>query len=242
MKSPIEIENVSKSYGAENVIRNLSCSFLENKIIVIVGRSGSGKSTLLKMINGLVKPDSGRVYVFDREIDYGRLTSMRSRIGYSVQGTSLFPHLTVLENITLLPRLRGWEKEKISLRTEELMKFVNLSPDFRKRYPYELSGGEQQRVGICRAMIMNPEVCLLDEAFGALDPTTRIEIHRELLEIQRNEPRTIILVTHDLPEAFRLADQIVVMEKGEILTKGSPSEIKNSDNEFIKYLLSAQKT
>ncbi len=148
--------------------------------------------------------------------------------------------MNVSKNITLLARLKSWKKEKIFERERTLMNLVSLPEEFKSKYPHELSGGEQQRVGICRAMMLNPKIFLLDEAFGALDPTTRSEIHKELLKIQNTEPRTIVLVTHDLHEAFKFADRIIVIEKGVIQQIGNKEEILNSSNEFVNYFVNSQ--
>lgn len=211
-----------------------------NKITALVGKSGSGKSTLLKMINGLVRPSSGEMILFNEKIIYRDIHKLRLKIGYSVQGTALFPHLNVFENITLLARLNGRDQIWIKKRSGELMRLTGLPGVYKKKFPFELSGGEQQRVGICRAMMLNPEIFLLDEAFAALDPTNKSEIHKELLQIQLKEPRTIIMVTHDLNEAFRLADCIVMIEKGEKIFEGTKDEMLNSSNESVKYFVNSQ--
>lgn len=237
---PVIFQNIYKYIGGKKILSDVSFKIDENRITAIIGRSGSGKSTILKIINGLVKPSEGEILLFDKKINYDTINELRLQIGYSVQGTGLFPHMNVYENITLLARLNKWNKEKIIERMNKLMSLVSLQEEFKSKYPFELSGGEQQRVGICRAMMLNPKLFLLDEAFGALDPTTKSEIHEELLKIQRTEPRTIILVTHDLHEAFKLADKIIVIEKGVIQQTGSKEEIKNSENEFVKYFVKAQ--
>lgn len=237
---PVILQNLNKSYGGKEILHNINLNFEENRITALIGRSGSGKSTILKTINGLVKPTSGNVRVYDKPLDYGNIDKVRLKIGYSVQGTALFPHMTVLDNITLLAHLNGWYSNEVKKRADILMNIVSLPFEYKKKYPYQLSGGEQQRVGICRAMMLDPKICLFDEAFGALDPTTKSEIHKELLNIQNTEPRTIILVTHDIMEAYRLADKIVVIDKGKIVQQGSKEEIRNSTNEFVKYFTRSQ--
>lgn len=237
---PVIFENVSKLYDNKKILQDINIQIEENKITALIGRSGSGKSTLLKIINGLVVPSDGKLYIFKKEINYSEIIDIRQQIGYSVQGTALFPHMNAEENITLLARLKNWSKGKTEQRLDKLMSLVNLPADFRIKYPHELSGGEQQRVGICRAMMLNPKIFLLDEAFGALDPTTKSEIHKELLKIQKTEPRTIIMVTHDLQEAFKLADKIIIIEKGIIQQTGSKDQILESTNEFVKYFVNAQ--
>ncbi|MBK8551492.1 MAG: ATP-binding cassette domain-containing protein [Ignavibacteria bacterium] len=237
---PVVFENVSKLYEGKEILHEINLQIDENKITAIIGRSGSGKSTILKLINGLVVQSHGKIDIFEEKIEYDKIIETRLKIGYSVQGTALFPHMNVYDNITLLARLNNWSKNDIEERVTKLMSLVNLPTDFRKKYPHELSGGEQQRVGICRAMMLNPKIFLLDEAFGALDPTTKSEIHSELLKIQMTEPRTILLVTHDLYEAFKLADKIIILEKGIIQQTGTKDEIQNSSNEFVKYFVKAQ--
>ena len=239
--SQITLENISKFYGDQQALLDIELTFTDDVTTAVVGPSGSGKSTLLQMINGLVRPNHGIVVVFGKPIDYQRLPELRLRIGYAVQGTGLFPHLTVEANITLLARLIKWDAERIKARTEELMELVNLPLSYVQRYPHELSGGEQQRVGLCRAMILNPQVFLLDEPFGALDPITRNEIQREFLHLQRSEARTIILVTHDLREALKLAQRLVILDQGRLVQHGTCVEIlENPANEFIRSFFQSQ--
>lgn len=239
--SQITLENISKFYGDQQALLDIELTFTDNVTTAVVGPSGSGKSTLLQMINGLVRPNHGTVAVFGKPIDYQCLPELRLRLGYAVQGTGLFPHLTVEANITLLARLIKWDAERIKARTEELMELVNLPLSYVQRYPHELSGGEQQRVGLCRAMILNPQVFLLDEPFGALDPITRNEIQREFLHLQRSEARTIILVTHDLREALKLAQRLVILDQGRLVQHGTCVEIlENPANEFIRSFFQSQ--
>ena len=239
--SQITLENISKFYGDQQALLDIELTFTDDVTTAVVGPSGSGKSTLLQMINGLVRPNHGTVAVFGKPIDYQCLPELRLRLGYAVQGTGLFPHLTVEANITLLARLIKWDAERIKARTEELMELVNLPFSYVQRYPHELSGGEQQRVGLCRAMILNPQVFLLDEPFGALDPITRNEIQREFLHLQRSEARTIILVTHDLREALKLAQRLVILDQGRLVQHGTCVEIlENPANEFIRSFFQSQ--
>jgi osmoprotectant transport system ATP-binding protein len=238
---PIAFDHVSKFYGNEVALEEIHLAFEENQTTSVVGTSGSGKSTLIQLINGLARPDKGTASVFGEPIDYQRLPELRLRIGYAVQGTGLFPHLTVEQNINLLARLNHWEPGRIKARAEELMRLVNLPLGLRTRYPYELSGGQQQRVGLCRAMMLNPKIFLLDEAFGALDPITRNEIHEEFLRLQESEARTIVLVTHDLREALKLAKRIVILHRGRLMQYGTSEEIlKHPANEFVQNFMNAQ--
>jgi len=206
-----------------------------------VGPSGSGKSTLLQLINGLVRPNQGKISVFGKAIDYAHLPELRLKIGYAVQGTGLFPHMTAMENICLLGRIKKWPSRRITARVEELMALVGLEEDLGSRYPHELSGGQQQRVGLCRAMMLEPELFLLDEPFGALDPITRHEIHDEFLTLQKSERRTMVLVTHDIREALKLAQRIVILDGGRLVQEGPCQDVvKNPANAFVRHLLQTQ--
>lgn len=241
--SLIKFDKVSHNYNNIPALENVSFSIEDNKITAIIGRSGSGKSTLLQIINGLIRPTNGTVDVFGKPLDYSRINETRLKIGYSVQGTGLFPHMTVYNNISLLGKIINQLKHTTEMRVDTLMSFVNLPPTYKNKYPYQLSGGEQQRVGICRAMLLNPPIFLLDEAFGALDPTTKNEIHSELLELQKAEPRTIVMVTHDLPEALKLADNIMIIEKGIMQQYSSKDEILNKPaNDFVRDFITVQTT
>jgi osmoprotectant transport system ATP-binding protein len=233
--SPVYFENVSHFYGTKTILNEIDFNINHNMITVIIGKSGSGKSTLLQMINGLVLPSKGQVHLFEKRIDYNRIHELRLSIGYSVQGTGLFPHMTVFENITLLARINNWQESKIQKRLERLMRFVDLDMEYLDKYPYQLSGGEQQRVGICRAMMLKPKIFLLDEPFAALDVITRNEIHKELQNLQKAEPRTIVMVTHDVNEALKLADKILVLHNGVIQQYGNKNDIlERPANTFVK--------
>ncbi len=235
MDHPIVFENVHKSYGQKIALRGVSLSIQSDAITVLIGPSGGGKSTLIQMVNGLIRPDRGRVLIFSQPVNYDKLIETRKRIGYAVQGVALFPHLTVEENISLLARLEKWPSQKIHERVHELITLVNLPAAYLSKYPHELSGGEQQRVGLCRAMMLDPKIFLLDEPFGALDPITRNEIHLEFLRLQKLAARTVVLVTHDLREAFRLADYIVILNQGVIEQIGTCKEIiERPASEFVE--------
>lgn len=237
--SNIIFKNISHYYNNKAAVKGLSFEFEDGKITAILGKSGSGKSTLLQIINGLIKPSEGNVSIFGEKLNYKELSKVRLKIGYSVQGTGLFPHMSIYDNITILGRITGVSKHDIERRADTLMSFVNLPPEYKTKYPYQLSGGEQQRAGICRAMLLNPPVFLLDEAFGALDDETKNEIHNEFLLMQKAEPRTVVLVTHDIDEAFKLADNIILMENGEIIQHAPKSEVIQAPkssylNEYLK--------
>ena len=224
----IHFHKVGKRFGATPALQDVTLAVAPSKISAVIGRSGCGKSTLLKMINGLVRPDTGQVDVFGGPINYRRLPEFRKRIGYAVQGTGLFPHLTVARNITLLAQLEGWSRENSDRRLAQLLTLVQLDSDLLGRYPHELSGGQQQRVGLCRAMMLQPAILLLDEPFAALDPLTRNDIHQQLLELQKAEPTTVVLVTHDMREALKLADHIVVMAQGRIIRQAPTEQLIQS--------------
>lgn len=237
----IAFAGVSKFYDQERALHDVSLTFADDVTTAVVGPSGSGKSTLLQLINGLVHPSQGVVYVFGKAIDYGCLPELRRQIGYAVQGTGLFPHLTVEGNITLLARLAKWERKRIRARSEELMRLVDLPLEYARRYPHELSGGQQQRVGLCRALMLDPRIILLDEPFGVLDPITRKEIHREFLRLQALQARTIVLVTHDLSEALKLAQRLVILNRGRLEQHGSREEVlQRPATEYVRTFFQSQ--
>ncbi|MFT6958463.1 MAG: osmoprotectant transport system ATP-binding protein [Halieaceae bacterium] len=216
--SILSLESAGKQYSGAAALTDVTLQFKRHQITALIGRSGCGKSTLLKMCNGLVRPDTGTVRVFDEPIAYdGNLPSFRKRIGYAVQGNGLFPHLTAVANISLLAKLEAWPEALIEQRLEELLSLTGLSRSMLDKYPHQLSGGQQQRVGLCRAMMLRPEILLLDEPFAALDPITRKGIHQQVLELHQAEPSTTVLVTHDMREAMLLADTIVVMDNGQVV-------------------------
>jgi osmoprotectant transport system ATP-binding protein len=237
----IVLHQVSKFYGQEAALRDVEVALEDRVTTAVVGPSGSGKSTLVQLLNGLVRPTTGTVHVFSKPIDYNQLPRLRCQIGYAVQGTGLFPHLTVERNITLLAHLSGWTVDRSRDRAQALMELVNLPWSYAARYPHELSGGQQQRVGLCRAMMLNPPIFLLDEPFGALDPVTRQEIHEEFQHLQKSEPRTMILVTHDLREALKLAQRLLVLDQGRVVQHGPCAEIVNAPaNDFVRSFFRSQ--
>jgi osmoprotectant transport system ATP-binding protein len=239
--SQIVLHKTSKHYGSEVALDGVDVAFEDDVTTAIVGPSGSGKSTMLQLINGLARPDAGRVDVFGAPIDYGNLVALRLRIGYAVQGGGLFPHMNVWDNMTLLARLHKWTRDDIHERAGALMKLVGLTASLRTRYPHELSGGQQQRVGLCRAMMLNPKIFLLDEPFGAVDTITRGEIHEEFLHLQASEARTIVLVTHDLKEALKLARRLVVLERGRLVQHDTcEAVLERPATGFVRELFRAQ--
>ena len=213
----VALHQLGKDFADTPVLRDISVSFEERSVTALIGRSGSGKSTLLRTVNGLVRPSRGRVEVLGEPIDYDALPALRQRIGYAVQGAGLFPHMTVEQNITLCAHIAGWEASRVHRRLEQLLPMVQLDRDLLGRYPHELSGGQQQRAGLARSMLLDPPLLLLDEPFAALDPLTRLDVHDRLQSLQSAEPRCILLVTHDMREALKLADRVLVLERGRVV-------------------------
>jgi len=222
----IEIEHLTKHYGETVVVDDVSMQMREGTITAIVGTSGAGKSTLLRMINRLVEPTSGRVLIDGQDTMSIPEDALRHRIGYVIQGHGLFPHRTVAGNIATVPRLLGWDTKRIAGRVDELLNLFQLDPaEFAGKYPHELSGGQQQRVGVARALAARPALLLMDEPFGALDPVIRSKAQDDLLAIQRRLGTTVVLVTHDMEEAFRLGDRIAVMDGARLLQDGTAAEL-----------------
>jgi len=222
------------------VLKNINLQISDNETTALVGESGSGKTTLLQLVNGLTKPSNGHVEVFDEKVDYENITDLRKKMGYAVQGGGLFPHMTVYENITVMAKLNEWSKDKIEQRAHYVIELVNLKKELVDRFPHNLSGGQQQRVSLCRSMMLNPELLLLDEPFSALDPITKGYIHEEFLKLQKAEARAIVIVTHDMEEAIKLADNIVVIKDGKIIQSGMTEEIVNNpQDEYVSELLNS---
>ncbi|HYL03620.1 MAG TPA: ABC transporter ATP-binding protein [Steroidobacteraceae bacterium] len=220
----ITLESLTKRYGEATVVDAVSLTVERNSITVIVGTSGSGKSTLLRMINRLVEPTSGRVLLDGRDTRAEPAHLLRRRIGYVIQGNGLFPHRTVAENIATVPRLLGWDSQRIAARVRELLEVFQLDPaQYADALPHQLSGGQQQRVGVARALAAGAAVLLMDEPFGALDPIIRAKAQDDLLDIQRRYGTTVVLVTHDMEEAFRLGTRVAVMSQGRVLQYDRPA-------------------
>lgn len=220
----ITVEGLTKQYGPVAVVDDVSMVVERNSITVIVGSSGSGKSTLLRMINRLVEPTRGRVLIDGKDTRSEPAHQLRRRIGYVIQGHGLFPHRTVAENIATVPRLLKWDEARIRARVRELLEVFQLDPAaFAAKFPHQLSGGQQQRVGVARALAAGSEVLLMDEPYGALDPIIRAKAQDDLLDIQKRFGTTIVLVTHDIDEAFRLGDRVAVMSHGRVLQYDRPA-------------------
>jgi osmoprotectant transport system ATP-binding protein len=232
----LKIENVSKIYkGGKKAVKNISLDIKKGEFICFIGPSGCGKTTTMKMINRLIEPSEGNILINGENIMDKDPVELRRQIGYVIQQIGLFPHMTILENITLVPKLLKWNEEKKKERALELLKLVDMGPEYLERYPYELSGGQQQRIGVLRALASNPPLILMDEPFGALDPITRDALQEEFKNLQRTLDKTIVFVTHDMDEAIKLADRIVILKAGEIVQVGTPDEIlRYPANEFVE--------
>ncbi len=216
----IEFQGVSKVFAGHPAVKDLTLELREGAFSVLVGTSGSGKSTTLKMINRLLEPDRGTIRFAGEDIRQQPVLTLRRRMGYAIQSIGLFPHWTVAQNIATVPQLQRWPRARIADRIDELMALLGLEATLRDRYPHQLSGGQQQRVGVARALAADPEVLLMDEPFGALDPVTREALQQEMLRIHRLLGRTIVLVTHDIDEALRLADHPVLMDGARWSSRG----------------------
>jgi osmoprotectant transport system ATP-binding protein len=220
----IELTGVSKRYGGDYAVKEVTLKVERGEFVAVLGESGSGKTTLVKMINRLVEPDAGVVRVAGKDVRGEDVVALRRRIGYVIQHIGLLPHLTVADNVATVPQLLGWAPVAIRTRVAELLALVGL-PDVGNRFPDQLSGGQRQRIGVARALAAKPEVLLLDEPLGALDPITRLGLQRELARIHRELKLTSVMVTHDMVEAFTLADRIAVMFRGELRQLASPHEL-----------------
>ena len=222
----VTLENITKIYGESVAVEKLSLKVAGGELLMLIGPSGSGKTTTLKMINSLIEPDEGKIFVNGMDIAQFDPVLLRRNIGYVIQEVGLFPHMTVEENIGLLPKLEGWTEQQIRDKVNELLQLVSLLPEvFKRRYPRELSGGQQQRVGLARALALDAPLLLMDEPFGALDPILRRQLQNEFLRIKKELHRTIIFVTHDIEEAFTLGDRIAIMNEAKLIQVGEPHEL-----------------
>lgn len=235
----IRLEHVTKSFGRYKALDDVSIVVEEGEFLTVIGRSGCGKTTVLRMINGLQKPDSGKVYAAGEDVGEADLIRLRRKIGYVIQNKGLFPHMTVEKNIIYVPVISG-QKDKRQNRklAEELIGLVGLEREMLDRYPEELSGGQQQRVGIARALASRPKLLLMDEPFGALDEITKRAMQNELLALQKKLGMTVVFITHDIREAMKLGDRVLVMEQGKIAQCDTPENVKkNPADEFVKELI-----
>lgn len=228
----IELDNVRKVFESKGeevaAVDGVSLHVEEGETVSLMGTSGSGKTTALKMVNRLLEPTSGRVLVGGRDVAERDVIRLRRSMGYVIQKGGLFPHFTVAKNVGLLCDLEGWNKKDIRRRVEELLELVNLPPgEFAERFPHELSGGQQQRIGVARALALDPKIILMDEPFGALDPITRQQLHAEFLKLEEQVKKTILFVTHDLAEGFKLADRVALMDAGRLLQVGTEDDFRH---------------
>ncbi len=226
----IELEGVSKTFDgsdgrAVTAVRDLTLSIRAGETLCLIGKSGSGKTTALRMINRLIRPSAGRIFVGGRNVSERDPIELRRSIGYVVQHGGLFPHMTVRRNVGILCELEGWEPERTHQRVDELLELMNLEHDLAERYPGELSGGQRQRVGVARALALDPTCILMDEPFGALDPVTRRQLHAEFSALRKRVEKTLVIVTHDMNEAFKLGDRIALLHEGHLLQVGTKEEL-----------------
>ncbi|MCY0969226.1 ABC transporter ATP-binding protein [Chryseobacterium wangxinyae] len=238
----IKVESVSKYFDGRPAVDDISFQANDKEILVLLGTSGCGKTTTLKMINRLIESDSGNILINGKNIREQKVENLRMGIGFVMQNSGLFPHYTIKENIATVPKLLKWNQKKIDDRTKELLNKLNLSTDILSRFPNELSGGQQQRVGIARALIADSPILLMDEPFGALDNITKADIHSEFKSLEELKNKTIILVTHDVQEAFELGHRICLMDKGKIVQTGTPKEmLYHPKNAFVKDFFAANR-
>ncbi len=233
----IELKNIHKSFDNHIVLENISLQFEKSKISMLLGPSGCGKSTMLKLINHLLSPDSGSVIIDGVNIKNIDKELLRRNMGYAIQGIGLFPHMQVRDNISVVPKLLKWPKEKINTRVDEMLELVGLPKHYDKKYPHQLSGGEAQRVGVARALAADPDILLMDEPFGALDPINRARLQQEFINIQQKLNKTVIFVTHDVGEAVRMGDYIVILQEGKVIAQGDPLSIVNEAENVAKVFL-----
>jgi len=240
----IELQKVNKVYeDGSHVLKDIDLIFESGKINVLIGPSGCGKTTTMRLLNRLTDHTEGDIFIDNQSISTLNPIKLRREMGYVIQSIGLFPHMTIFDNVATVPRLLKWDKEKISNRVTELLEMVNLDPEqYKKRYPSELSGGQQQRIGVIRALAAEPSTILMDEPFSALDPISREQLQDELVRLQKEIKKTIIFVTHDMDEALKIADQIILMKDGEIVQKGSPKELlTNPLNDFVREFIGKER-
>ena len=235
----IKFENICKFYDGAAAITDLNLHIQQGELLVLLGPSGSGKSTVLKMVNRMTSHDAGQIFFNGKEINSFNIQGLRRRMGYAMQSVGLFPHRTVAHNIATVPKLLGWDAQRVHARVNELLKLLTMDPEqYASRYPHQLSGGQQQRVGVARALAADPDVLLMDEPFGALDPVTRAALQLALKKIHRATGKTILFVTHDIDEALLLATRIVLLNHGHIAQVGTPLELlQRPANDFVANFL-----
>lgn len=243
MNTAVEFKNIKKVYGKKVIVEDFHLSVAKGEFVTVIGSSGCGKTTILKMINGLIEPTSGDVLVNGEAIRAKNLTELRRNIGYAIQGSVLFPHMTVEQNISYVPNLLNKkDRAKTKSAVSKWMKIVGLDEEMKERYPSELSGGQQQRVGIARALAASPDILLMDEPFGAVDEITRGQLQMELKQIYERTGITVLFVTHDISEALKLGTKVLVMDKGIIQQYAEPHELlRNPATDFVKQLVEKER-
>ena len=243
MSTAVEFIHVGKKFtdSTYDAVRDVSFAVEEGELVTILGTSGCGKTTLLKMVNRLQQPTSGTIKVMGEDISQVDPVQLRQKIGYVIQQIGLFPHMTVGSNIATVPKILGWDKQRISERVDELLTLVNLSPaEYRERYPAQLSGGQQQRVGLARALAADPKLMLLDEPFGAIDAINRGNLQDELLSIHQKSHKTFLFVTHDIMEALKLGTRVMIMDSGEVRQFDTPENIlRHPADEYVEKLMNS---
>ncbi|MEE8412918.1 MAG: ABC transporter ATP-binding protein [Dehalococcoidales bacterium] len=239
----IRLEQITKRYGDTLAVDQLSLEINEGEVCVLIGPSGCGKTTTLRMINRLIEPTAGQIFINGQDTSRIKVEKLRLSMGYAIQSVGLFPHMTVGENISVVPHLLHWEKDRIAARVIELLKLVGLkAEEYTGKYPGQLSGGEAQRIGVARALAVDPPILLMDEPFGAVDPLTRQRLQSQLVRIQQEIKKTIIMVTHDLDEAIRMADRIAIMESGRLVQYDTPEAILSAPiNRFVRNFIGADR-
>ena len=239
-------DNVCKSFSeaAGPAVNHVSAEIEEGEFITILGSSGCGKTTLLKLTNRLYEPTEGRILIGGTDISKLDPVQLRRSMGYVIQQVGLFPHMTVRDNVIAIPKLLRWSRQRLDARADELLTLVGLNPaEYRDRYPHQLSGGQQQRIGLARALVLDPDIMLLDEPFGAIDAITRLNLQNELLRIQGSLGKTILFVTHDINEAFKMGNRVMVMNEGRLLQFDTPREIvQHPADAFVKSLIESART
>ena len=244
--SVIIYDNVCKKFEGSKgfAVDHVSAEIGEGEFITILGSSGCGKTTLLKLTNRLYEPDGGNIFVKGEEISGLDPVELRRSMGYVIQQVGLFPHMTIRDNITAIPALMKWDQSRMDERADELLRLVGLEPaEFRDRYPHQLSGGQQQRVGLARALVLDPDILLMDEPFGAIDAITRLSLQNELARLHRELGKTVLFVTHDINEAFRLGDRVMVMNEGKLLQFDKPADIvRHPADDFVRTLIESARS
>ncbi len=239
----LSLVDISKSYNGVLALDTMKLTIHVNKTTVLIGPSGCGKSTLLRIMNGLVQPDTGTVHIGKTKLTPEIAQDLRKKMGYVIQDGGLFPHLTAEKNITIMAHYLGWSDEKVKSRLDDLLDLTQFPKAAIHRFPAELSGGQQQRISLMRALMLNPDLLLMDEPLGALDPITRIELQNDLREIFKTLSKTVVMVTHDIGEAGFFGDEIMLMREGQIIQRGTLSElIQSPTNEFVTRFINAQRS